>query len=1064
MPIFLDVTPDEGQHQTGCYAEAFCRHEKKYDLETVQGWRDALKEIVKLKGLELSVVANGNQGEFIKLVVARVLRELKQANLNNCSIYEAELLSEDQALELFSNHAFGDALPLTEFYNLSCDIVKRMGRLPLALEVIGSFLSAYRGRMDMWEGTMEQLKRKPHMLVQDKLMISYESLDDQQKEIFLDIACFFSGEDVRDLIPMWDDCDFFPTVAIEILQLKSLIRIRDGNTLWMHDQLVDLGRLIVEQENYKEPELRSRLWRSEEAIDVLMGEQGSSKVEAAAISAYEGRVTFTNECFKNLSKLRVLRLYGVELDGTFLHFLPKLRWLRLPMKTATLPANLHLSYLTSLDLSRSKIDGDLISWSSIKIGKLKILNLSHCWKLKRSPDFSAFPALERLILESCNDLEWVDSSIGLLKALKHVVMRYCRGLRKLPKQLGSLETLTELLIDETSIDEIPISKGIKKLEILSANGCRCLNGIPESVGSLTKLKRLLLADCRALTKLPDSIGQLSSIVELNLDRCGVTRLPRTLGNLDKLEVLAGACASMTKVPADLRGLLNLRKKRSHLRMVKSTPADISRFSHPQKGVGTLFGPYSVKSLGSSTLTFLDLSGLVDLKELYLCGDLLKGECLAKLCKLEVLVLISVNISTVPKEIGAFSSLEIINISACKELKCLPTLPASLLSLKVTRCPSLERFPNVSNLKKLIELLVHSCSVLGEIAGLANLISLYSLEIHNCPIAMLDGLEKLESLIILSVRSSNVVRLPELSRSKNLWCIDASNNRQLVEIQGLNNLCEVKTLDLSNCTSLGRLPQLSDLESLEILDIRHCITMECLPDLPRSQKLRKLELKACKKLCQLDGLEGLKSLEELDITGCNAIESLPDLSRLQRLKTLKIKACEKLSQFSGLGEMESLLVLDIRRCISIERLPHLSKLRRLTSLELEACEKLYAFEGLGLESLYKLVIVDCKAIESLPDLSRSQKLAKLELKACEKLHQLDGLEELKSLEELDITGCNAIESLPDLSRLQKLRDLELKACEKVRQLDGLGQLESLEILDIGGARQSRVYRICQGCGG
>ncbi|PKI33728.1 hypothetical protein CRG98_045890 [Punica granatum] len=370
-----------------------------------------------------------------------------------------------------------------------------MGRLPLALEVIGSFLSAYRGRMDMWEGTMEQLKRKPHMLVQDKLMISYESLDDQQKEIFLDIACFFSGEDVRDLIPMWDDCDFFPTVAIEILQLKSLIRIRDGNTLWMHDQLVDLGRLIVEQENYKEPELRSRLWRSEEAIDVLMGEQGSSKVEAAAISAYEGRVTFTNECFKNLSKLRVLRLYGVELDGTFLHFLPKLRWLRLPMKTATLPANLHLSYLTSLDLSRSKIDGDLISWSSIK---------------------------------------------------------------------------------------------------------------------------------------------LSSIVELNLDRCGVTRLPRTLGNLDKLEVLAGACASMTKVPADLRGLLNLRKKRSHLRMVKSTPADISRFSHPQKGVGTLFGPYSVKSLGSSTLTFLDLSGLVDLKELYLCGDLLKGECLAKLCKLEIL--------------------------------------------------------------------------------------------------------------------------------------------------------------------------------------------------------------------------------------------------------------------------------------------------------------------------------------------------------------------------------------------------------------------------------------------
>ncbi|XP_031380265.1 TMV resistance protein N-like [Punica granatum] len=1205
MPIFLDVTPDEVQHQTGCYAEAFCRHEKKYDLETVQGWRDALKEIVKLKGLELSEVANGNHGEFIKLVVARVLRELKQANLNvseilvgiddhveeviqllevglkdvravgiwgmggigkttlakviynklldqfecccflndvreisekkglpslqtklasdilrgnheefanvdrginvlkkrlrdrkalillddvdnisqlkalasdpgwfgpgsriifttrerevlnlfqNCSIYEAELLSEDQALELFSKHAFGDALPSTEFYNLSCGIVKRTGRLPLALEVIGSFLSAYRGCMDIWKDTVEQLKRsEPKMDVLDNLMISYKSLEYKQQQIFLDIACFFSRANVRDLIPMWDDCGFSPTVAIEILQLKSLIKIRDGNTLWMHDQLVDLGRNIVEQENYKEPEQRSRLWRSEEAIDVLIGHQGSSKVEAAAISTYTGRVTFTNECFKNLSKLRVLQLHGVELDGTFLHFLPKLRWFRWLTMSASLPANLHLSYLTSLDLSHGRIDGDSISWSSIKMGKLKILNLSYCWKLKRSPDFSAFPALERLILQSCYLLELVDSSIGLLKALKHVDMRNCRRLRKLPEQLGSLESLTELLIDGTSIYIIPISKGMKKLEILSANNCCFLNGIPESVGSLIKLKRLSLAQCRALTKLPDSVGQLSSLVELNLEGSGVARLPRTLGNLDRLEVLAVGCASMRKVQDNLRGLSNLRRERSHFRRVKSTPAYISSFSHTQKGVGDFFGPYSERSLGSSMLTFLDLSGSVDLKELYLCGDFLKEECLAKLCKLEILVLISVNISTVPKEIGAFSSLEIINISACKELKCLPTLPASLLSLKVIQCPLLERFPNVSNLKKLMELHVHSCFILREIAGLANLISLYSLEIHDCPIAMLDGLENLESLNILSVTSCNVVRLPELSRSKNLWRIYASDNRQLVEIQGLNNLCKVKTVDLSNCTSLGRLPKLSDLESLERLDISNCKAIESLPDLARSQNLTKLELKACEKLCQLDGLEELKCLEELEIIGCNAIESLPDLSRLQRLKTLKIEACEKLSQLSGLGELKSLLELDIRRCISIERLPDLSKPQILSFLNIEACEKLYAFEGLGLKLLYKLVIKDCKAIESLPDLARLQKITKLELKACEKLCQLDGLEELKSLDKLVIKDCKAIESLPDLSRLQGFFALRIEACEKLHRLNGLEELKSLEELDIIGCK-------------
>ncbi|XP_031381781.1 toll/interleukin-1 receptor-like protein isoform X2 [Punica granatum] len=59
MPIFLDVTPEEVQRQTGNYAKLLSQHKKKFGQEKVQSWRNALKEVVKLKGLELDKVTNG---------------------------------------------------------------------------------------------------------------------------------------------------------------------------------------------------------------------------------------------------------------------------------------------------------------------------------------------------------------------------------------------------------------------------------------------------------------------------------------------------------------------------------------------------------------------------------------------------------------------------------------------------------------------------------------------------------------------------------------------------------------------------------------------------------------------------------------------------------------------------------------------------------------------------------------------------------------------------------------------------------------------------------------------
>ena len=52
-----------------------------------------------------------------------------------------EEMDENKSLELFSWHAFGEAKPTEEFDELARNVVAYCGGLPLALEVLGSYLN-----------------------------------------------------------------------------------------------------------------------------------------------------------------------------------------------------------------------------------------------------------------------------------------------------------------------------------------------------------------------------------------------------------------------------------------------------------------------------------------------------------------------------------------------------------------------------------------------------------------------------------------------------------------------------------------------------------------------------------------------------------------------------------------------------------------------------------------------------------------------------------------------------------------------------------------------------------
>ncbi|KAK3436770.1 hypothetical protein EUGRSUZ_C01443 [Eucalyptus grandis] len=211
-----------------------------------------------------------------------------------------------------------------------------------------------------------------------------------------------------------------------------------------------------------------------------------------------------------------------------------------------------------LDLSWSTIFEDWGGWALLKMAtKLKVLNLSYCRSLTRTPDFSVFESLEILNLERSSDLNEIHPSLGDVKTLVSLNVKHCIRLKELPAGVGRMEELKELILYGSAIKEIPISRGcLTKLEILDATLCEKLAQLPEfmdslvsltklnldfcpiasipsSIGHLPSLEQLSLHGCWLLREIPDSIGQSKSLTELDLKWTAIPEFPERIGNLHK---------------------------------------------------------------------------------------------------------------------------------------------------------------------------------------------------------------------------------------------------------------------------------------------------------------------------------------------------------------------------------------------------------------------------------------------------------------------------------------------------------------------------------------------------
>ena len=192
-----------------------------------------------------------------------------------CTRHDVKTLDLMDSLELFSWHAFGDSLPPEHYKEHSKRILEQCQGLPLALKVIGA--SLHGKKVDVWKSAIEKLEVIPHSNVQKILRISYDSLqDDHDRDLFLEIACFYNGEAKSWVVGVLDECNYYTIIGIENLIDRCLLKI-ENEKLRMHHSIQSMGREIICQQSRREPGKRSRLWYYKDSLEVLENEMVRSE-------------------------------------------------------------------------------------------------------------------------------------------------------------------------------------------------------------------------------------------------------------------------------------------------------------------------------------------------------------------------------------------------------------------------------------------------------------------------------------------------------------------------------------------------------------------------------------------------------------------------------------------------------------------------------------------------------------------------------------------------------------------------------------------------------------------
>ncbi|CAN1802656.1 Disease resistance-like protein DSC1 [Linum perenne] len=346
-----------------------------------------LKVVVVLDNVEtleqLEKLLLGESPEPTKIfgsgsVIIITSRNLAVLNHVKAVVHRVDALDSSESLELFSLHAFKQRGPIEDFKNLSFRVASYCKGNPLALKVLGGAL--FGKSLKYWWSYISGLDTMQKSEIHDVLGTSYYALTDEEKKLFMDLACFLHGTSKTKLIK-YLATTYKPSAErlVEDLIFKSLIVCvpnKHFEMIEVHDLLKEVAWNIVGKELYpsriKNPDYirkhlaipaantSSRFWQN--MMDVNF--QRRQAIESISLDLSMAKeIRMEADAFECMDSVRLLKVNSpvgtskIQLPDAGLNTLPNelrwFEWMRFPSRS--LPSTFCPEYLVVLILCHSKI-------------------------------------------------------------------------------------------------------------------------------------------------------------------------------------------------------------------------------------------------------------------------------------------------------------------------------------------------------------------------------------------------------------------------------------------------------------------------------------------------------------------------------------------------------------------------------------------------------------------------------------------------------------------------------------------------------------------------------------